>query len=145
MVGERRETESQGKMYKIKFLASGGDFREVECRDNEYILDAADRQGVDLPATCRGGICGACVAKVCTGSVDMSDILDLEFTVNAKEQAEVGVGTGRHGMTLICMARPLADCNIEIQSDYGYSLGNEWKGATGAFNATPIPLIEKKK
>ncbi len=66
----------------------------------------------------------------------MSDIPDLEFTVNADEQAQ--------GMTLICMARATSDLEIEIQSDWGYSLGNEWKGATGAFSATPVPLMEKK-
>lgn len=36
------------------------------------------------------------------------------------------------GMALICMARPMEDCTIETQSDWGYSLGvGEWKGASG--------------
>ena len=36
------------------------------------------------------------------------------------------------GMALLCMSRPLGDCAIETQSDWGYSLGvAEWKGATG--------------
>ncbi len=42
----------------------------------------AEKEGIDLPATCRGGICGACVARVATGQVDMSDIPDLSFTLN---------------------------------------------------------------
>jgi hypothetical protein len=38
----------------------------------------------------------------------------------------------RQGMALICMARPVEDCVIETQSDWGYSLGvGEWKGPTG--------------
>jgi hypothetical protein len=37
---------------------------------------------VDLPATCRAGICGACVARVASGTIDSSDIPDLEFTLN---------------------------------------------------------------
>jgi hypothetical protein len=50
MVGERKtDVQSQGKVFKLKFLASGGDFREVDCPDNMYILDAADKGGVDLP------------------------------------------------------------------------------------------------
>eukprot|EP00955_Chlamydomonas_euryale_P108031 365813-Chlamydomonas_euryale.AAC.6 len=86
--------------------------------------------------TCRGGICGACVARVAKGSTDMSDIPDLEFTVSEEEQAK--------GMTLLCMARATSDCEIEIQSDWGYSLGNEWKGATGAFEAKPVPMDPTK-
>lgn len=32
-----------------------------------YILDAAEKAGLDLPATCRGGICGACVGRIASG------------------------------------------------------------------------------
>ena len=71
---------------QVTFLAAGGDTRVIECPDNIYILDDAEKKGIDLPATCRGGICGACVAKVAKGSVDMSDIPDLEFTVSKEEQ-----------------------------------------------------------
>lgn len=53
-VGERREVESQGKVFKLKFLAAGGATREADCPDNMYILDAAEKAGIDLPATCRG-------------------------------------------------------------------------------------------
>jgi ferredoxin len=36
------------------------------------------------------------------------------------------------GLALLCMCRPLEDCVIETQSDWGYSLGvDEWKGPTG--------------
>ena len=53
-VGLRRDVQSSGKVYKLKFVAAGGTFKEAECLDNEYILDAAERAGIDLPATCRG-------------------------------------------------------------------------------------------
>ncbi len=102
-----------------------------------YILDAADKAGVDLPATCRGGICGACVGRVAKGAVDMSDIDDLSFTLTEDEQAQ--------GMALLCMSRPKGDCSIETQCDWGYSLGiQEWKGATGQFSSSPDPLMGKK-
>ncbi len=50
------------------------------------------------------------------------------------------------GMALLCMARPLADCSIETQSDWGYSLGvGEWKGATGHILGREIdPLMGAK-
>lgn len=50
------------------------------------------------------------------------------------------------GMALICMARPLEDCTIETQSDWGYSLGvGEWKGASGHILGREIdPLMGTK-
>eukprot|EP00798_Chlamydomonas_sp_ICE-L_P030856 gene30856-35901_t len=133
-VSERKEIESKGKVFKVKFLAIG-ETREIEVPDDMYLLDAAEKNGIDLPATCRGGICGACVARVAVGTVDMSDIDDLEFTVSPEEQKE--------GMTLLCMARATSDLEIETQCDWGYSLGQEggWKGATGKFSATPEKLV----
>lgn len=41
---------------------------------NTYILDAGLDAGLELPYTCRAGICGACVARVVEGEVDQSDV-----------------------------------------------------------------------
>jgi len=52
--------------------------------------------------------------------------------------------SGPQGMALICMARPLEDCTIETQSDWGYSLGvGEWKGATGHILGREIDPLTK--
>ncbi len=70
------------------------------------------------------------------GSVDSSDIPDLEFTVTADEQAA--------GMALLCMSRATSDCEVETQSDWGDSLGvGDWKGASGMFSAKPEALMGK--
>src|SRR5690606_29766770 len=37
----------------------------------ENILDAALKNGVDLPFACKGGVCATCRAKVEHGSVEM--------------------------------------------------------------------------
>lgn len=63
--------KSEGKTYKVTFLGAGDQSRVIDCPDDKYILDAAEAQGLDLPATCRGGICGACVARVAKGKVGM--------------------------------------------------------------------------
>ncbi len=129
--------EAKGEVYKVTFVGSGGDNRVVECPDDMYILDAAEQAGLDLPATCRGGICGACVGRVIKGQVDQSDIQDLSFTLT---DAEVEAG-----MALICMARAKGDVSIETQCDWGYSLGIcDWQGASGKFSASPDPLMGKK-
>lgn len=132
------QTTTNGQTYKLTFIGAGGETKEVTARDNQYILDAAEAHGLDLPATCRGGICGSCVARVTSGTTDHSDIDDLSFTVSEDEQAQ--------GMTLLCMTRACSDLTIETQSDWGYSLGvGEWKGATGRFSASPEPLMSKDK
>jgi 2Fe-2S type ferredoxin len=126
--------QSEGKVYQLKFLGVGDQQVVVECPDDMYILDAAEKAGLDLPATCRGGICGACVGRIASGTIDASDIDDLAFTISEDEQAQ--------GMALLCMSRATSDLSIETQCDWGYSLGvAEWKGATGRFSAAPDPLM----
>lgn len=46
-----------------------------------YILDAGLDAGLELPYTCRAGICGACVARVVEGEVDQSDVSRKGFFV----------------------------------------------------------------
>lgn len=124
---------------KITFLGAGGQSVTVECSKSSYILDAGLEAGLELPFTCRGGICGACVGRVTQGEIDQSDVADLSFTVSEDEQAQ--------GMALICMSRPVTDdVTIETQSDWGYALGiTEWKGATGQILGKRVePLMGQK-
>jgi ferredoxin len=123
----------------IVFLGGGGTSVPVAARKDTYILDSGLNAGLELPFTCRGGICGACVGRVAEGEVDMSDIPDLSFTMNEDEIAQ--------GMCLLCMARPVSEkVVIETQSDWGYSLGVcEWKGPTGEILGKKVePLMGKK-
>lgn len=126
--------ESKGLTYKVTLVARNNETRSFECPDNQYILSAAEDAGIDLPATCRAGICGACVARRTSGTIDASDVADLSFTLTDEEVEQ--------GMSLLCMSRATSDCVFETQSDWGYSLGiAEWKGATGAFTSKPDPLM----
>jgi ring-1,2-phenylacetyl-CoA epoxidase subunit PaaE len=38
----------------------------------ETLLDAAELNGIELPAVCRSGTCGACAVKLTAGSVSMA-------------------------------------------------------------------------
>ncbi|MGI9328730.1 MAG: 2Fe-2S iron-sulfur cluster-binding protein, partial [Pseudomonadales bacterium] len=53
--------------------------------DGENILDGAIEQGLDLPFSCKGGVCATCKAKVTEGKVEM----DLN---HALSEAEVQQG-----------------------------------------------------
>jgi ring-1,2-phenylacetyl-CoA epoxidase subunit PaaE len=59
------------------------------------LLDAALAQGLDLPYSCKGGVCCTCRAKLLEGRVAM----DKNFTL---EQWEID-----KGFVLTCQARPL--------------------------------------
>ena len=46
--------------------------------DEETVLDAAARAGVELPFSCRAGVCSTCRTKVVRGEVDMAQNYALE-------------------------------------------------------------------
>ncbi len=48
-----------------------GHVTELRCNPGETILEAADRAGLDAPCACRDGYCGACMAMVEEGEVEM--------------------------------------------------------------------------
>ena len=121
-LSKRKIGKGTAESVKVTFLGANGAKVVVDCPKDQYILDAALEHSLELPFTCRGGICGACVAKCTKGEIDQTDITDLAFTLDEDEQ--------REGLVLLCMARPVSDCEIETQSDWGMRVG-EWKGATG--------------
>ncbi|KAL4420239.1 hypothetical protein ABPG77_011063 [Micractinium sp. CCAP 211/92] len=123
----------------IVFLGANGEEIPVECPKGEYILNAGLEAGLELPFTCKGGICGCCVGRVAEGEIDQSDIADLSFVLTDEEVD--------NGIFMLCMARPVSDVvRVETQSDWGYALGsNNWKGPTGHILGKSIdPLMGRK-
>lgn len=62
--------------------------------EGDAILDAALKQGADLPYACKGGVCCTCRAKLVEGEVDM----DVNYGL---EQEEI-----EQGFILTCQAHP---------------------------------------
>ena len=65
--------------------------------DGENILDGAMENGLDLPYSCKGGVCATCKAKLIEGQVDM----DLNHALSPQELAD--------GFVLTCQAHPISN------------------------------------
>ena len=47
-------------------------------KNADTVLDAAARAGLDLPFSCRAGVCSTCRTKVVSGEVEMAENYALE-------------------------------------------------------------------
>lgn len=63
----------------------------------ESILDAALRNGADLPFACKGGVCATCRCKLESGEVEM----DVNYSLEKDELAQ--------GFILACQAHPRSE------------------------------------
>jgi ring-1,2-phenylacetyl-CoA epoxidase subunit PaaE len=71
-------TEDSGPRARISVKVDGILFDFDLAYESESILDAALKQGADLPYACKGGVCTTCRAKVLEGKVSMEINWGLE-------------------------------------------------------------------
>ena len=73
--------------------------------DTRPLLDTLEEHGVDLPYGCRYGGCITCAAKLTAGTVDQS------------EQVALNNRQINNGYIVLCVAKPLSDCTLEVGVD----------------------------
>ena len=77
--------------------------RATYCVDaRRSLLDSLREQGVDLPYGCKYGGCITCAAKLTSGEVDQ------------RRQVALNNRQINNGYVLLCVARPVKDCTLEI-------------------------------
>lgn len=92
---KKQKAESNaGSKSMITVKLDGRSFDFNLAFDNDSILDAALKQGADLPFACKGGVCCTCKAKLMEGEVEM----DVNWGL---EQEEI-----EQGYILTCQSHP---------------------------------------
>jgi ring-1,2-phenylacetyl-CoA epoxidase subunit PaaE len=86
-------------------LIIDGKRRDVPVAEDESILDAALRAGMDLPFACKGGMCSTCRAKLVEGDARM----EVNYSLEPWEL--------KAGFILTCQARPVSD---KVVIDYDH-------------------------
>jgi ferredoxin len=71
----------------------------IKVGSDEYILESATDQGIQLPASCNAGKCITCVSRLLEGEVDQDSVF-----LRPKEMAA--------GFILTCKSYPRSDCVI---------------------------------
>lgn len=94
-IGKRQlAKENSGPLSNITVKLDGRSFDFDLGFDNDSILDAALKQGADLPFACKGGVCCTCKARLIEGEVEMEVNWGLE-----QEEVE-------QGYILTCQSHP---------------------------------------
>jgi benzoate/toluate 1,2-dioxygenase reductase component len=90
--------------YNIALNFEDGVTRFIQCGGTESVVDAAYRQGINIPMDCREGACSTCKCRVESGDYSLGDYIEDALS---KVEADTGYA-------LACQMRPASDCVVLV-------------------------------
>jgi len=92
--------------YTIKvYDRTRGTTHTLQVPDDRYILQFAEKQGVELPFSCRNGACTACAVRVRSGEIYQPEAVGLSPELRKK------------GYALLCVSYARSDLEVETQDE----------------------------
>jgi ferredoxin len=92
--------------YKIRLLNEATNLDVIiDAPDDQFILETAEENNVELPYSCRAGSCSTCVGQIIEGSVDQPDQTFLD-----EDQMN-------NGFVLTCVAYPTSNLIIKTHQE----------------------------
>ncbi|MBW4653654.1 MAG: 2Fe-2S iron-sulfur cluster binding domain-containing protein [Kaiparowitsia implicata GSE-PSE-MK54-09C] len=77
----------------------------INVPDDQYILQTAENQDVQLPFSCRNGACTTCAVRVLSGDLYQPEAMGLSPELRAR------------GYALLCVSYPLSNLEVETQDE----------------------------
>ena len=98
--------------HQVTLKTSG---KQFTVNQEETLLEAALRQGINLPYGCKNGACGSCKGKVIEGLI----------THGQHSESALSKTDETAGSTLFCCAHPQSDLIIEAREVQGAGAAGE--------------------
>jgi ferredoxin len=84
---------------------SSGKTHTLQVPEDCYILQYAERHGVELPFSCRNGACTTCAVRVKSGEIYQPEAMGLSPELRDR------------GYALLCVSYPRSDIEVETQDE----------------------------